>query len=108
MTNPSFKSGFVTLIGRPNVGKSTLLNQLIGQQISITADKPQTTRNRIRGIVTEKAFQAVILDTPGIHIPHNELHKRIVSYATQSIRDNDLVFFVAEPLAAKNQAINKG
>ncbi len=97
MPESSFRSGFVTLLGKPNVGKSTLLNKLIGQQISITANKPQTTRNRIRGIVTEENCQAVILDTPGIHLPKNELHRRIVSYATQAIHETDLVFFLTEP-----------
>jgi GTP-binding protein Era len=103
-----FKSGFVAIIGRPNVGKSTLLNCLIGQQISITADKPQTTRNNIKGILNGADFQAVILDTPGIHLPHNELHKRIVGYATQTIRDSDLVFFLTEPLLRKHTEICKG
>ena len=104
---PGFKSGFVTLLGKPNVGKSTLLNRLIGQHISITADKPQTTRNRIRGIVSDPAYQAVILDTPGVHLPQNELHRRIVSYAVQSIRDSDLVFFLPEPVSKGQQAISK-
>lgn len=101
-----FKSGFITLIGRPNVGKSTLLNRLVGQQISITADKPQTTRNRIRGIVSAKNYQAVILDTPGIHLPRNELHRRIIGYATQSIQDTDLIFFLTEPLTKRNHDIH--
>ncbi len=107
MSNKAYKSGFVTLLGRPNVGKSTLLNRLIGQQISITADKPQTTRNRIRGIITEENYQAVVLDTPGIHMPRNELHKRIVSYATQSISDTDLVFFLTEPFHKKQREIHR-
>lgn len=105
--SPGFKSGFVTLLGKPNVGKSTLLNRLIGQHISITADKPQTTRNRIRGIVTEETYQAVILDTPGVHLPKNELHRRIVSYAVQAIRDSDLVFFLTEPLAKHHQSVSR-
>ncbi len=105
--NDTFKSGFVTVLGRPNVGKSTLLNRLIGQQISITADKPQTTRNRIRGIITEEKYQAVILDTPGIHTPRNELHKRIVNYATQSISETDLVFFLTEPFPKKQREIHR-
>ncbi len=103
-----FKSGFVTLIGRPNVGKSTLLNSMVGQQISITADKPQTTRNNIRGIINDQDFQAVLLDTPGIHLPRNELHKRIVGYALQTIKDSDLIFFITEPLLAKYREISKG
>ncbi len=103
-----FKSGFISLVGRPNVGKSTLLNRLVGQQISITADKPQTTRNNIRGILTRDDYQAVLLDTPGIHLPRNELHKRIVSYATRSIQETDLVFYITEPLPAANATIHKG
>lgn len=95
-------------MGRPNVGKSTLLNKLIGQQISITADKPQTTRNNIRGIITEESYQAIILDTPGIHLPKNELHKRIVNYATQSIHDSDLIFFLTEPFPGQYNTIHNG
>lgn len=108
MEDQAFKSGFISLIGRPNVGKSTLLNRFIGQQISITADKPQTTRNRIRGIITGTDYQAVILDTPGIHIPRTELHKRIVNYATQSIEDTDLVFFMTEPLPIGRDTVSRG
>ena len=107
VSQPGFKSGFVTLLGKPNVGKSTLLNKLIGQHISITADKPQTTRNRIRGIVSDNDYQAVILDTPGVHLPKNELHRRIVSYAVQSIRDSDLVFFLTEPLAKSQKEVSR-
>lgn len=103
----AFKSGFVTLAGRPNVGKSTLLNRLIGEQISITADKPQTTRNRIRGIITKNDYQAIILDTPGIHQPRNELHRRIVSYATESIHETDLVFFLVEPLPPRFEEMHR-
>ncbi|MCG8333884.1 MAG: GTPase Era, partial [Proteobacteria bacterium] len=98
----------VTLIGRPNVGKSTLLNSLIGQQISITADKPQTTRNNIRGIINESDYPAIVLDTPGIHLPRNELHKRIVGYALQTIKESDLIFFITEPLSSKQEEIDKG
>lgn len=102
-----FHSGFITLLGRPNVGKSTLLNHLIGQQISITANKPQTTRNNIRGILTEDRYQAIFIDTPGVHLPQNELHRRIVNYATQSIRDSDLIFFLTEPLRSLKESISK-
>ena len=93
-----FKAGMVALIGRPNVGKSTLLNALLGQKIAITSHKPQTTRNRILGVLSEPGFQAVLLDTPGIHAPKNELHRRIVGYAHQSIEEADLVMYLAEPL----------
>lgn len=98
MPETNYKSGFVSIIGRPNVGKSTLLNRLVGQVISITANKPQTTRNNIRGIITKDDYQAILLDTPGIHMPENELHKRIVHYAVSSISDTDLVFFITECL----------
>ena len=72
-TNANFKSGFVTLIGRPNVGKSTLMNRLIGQKIAITSNKPQTTRNRIQTVYTDERGQIVFLDTPGIHKAKNKL-----------------------------------
>ena len=73
MGKNKYKSGFVTLIGRPNVGKSTLMNQLIGQKIAITSDKPQTTRNRIQTVYTEERGQVIFLDTPGIHKAKNKL-----------------------------------
>jgi len=107
MKKNRFHSGFITLLGRPNVGKSTLLNHLIGQQISITANKPQTTRNNIRGILTQDQYQAIFIDTPGVHLPQNELHRRIVNYATQSIRDSDLVFFISEPFRSLKDTIPK-
>ncbi len=105
MSEQQYRSGFVTILGRPNAGKSTLLNSLVGQQISITADKPQTTRNRIRGIINDARYQAVVLDTPGIHLPRNELHRRIVGYATQSVHDTDLVFFMTEPFRERQTEI---
>lgn len=73
MTEKPFKSGFVALIGRPNVGKSTLLNEIIGQKIAIMSDKPQTTRNRIQGVYTTEDAQIVFVDTPGIHKPKHKL-----------------------------------
>jgi len=103
--NKPFISGFITLIGKPNVGKSTLLNRLVGQHISITADKPQTTRNRIRGILNGDEYQVIILDTPGIHQPRNELHRRIVRYAVQSMDDSDLVILMTEPFASKQREL---
>lgn len=97
-TEAEYKSGFISLVGKPNVGKSTLLNCLLGQKVSITANKPQTTRNQVRGILTTDDYQAILVDTPGIHMPENELHRRIVGYATQSLQDTDIVFYLMEPL----------
>lgn len=91
------KSGFVALIGRPNVGKSTLMNHLIGQKIAITSDKPQTTRNRIQTVYTEERGQIVFLDTPGIHKAKNKLGEYMVGVAEHTIRDVDLVLWLVEP-----------
>ena len=85
------KSGFVTLIGRPNVGKSTLMNRLIGQKIAIVSDKPQTTRNRIRTVFTDERGQIIFVDTPGIHKAKNKLGDFMVNAAESSIGDVDLV-----------------
>ena len=90
--------GFIGLIGRPNVGKSTLLNQLVGQKISITAHKAQTTRNRILGIRTELNTQIVFVDTPGIHRTEKLLNRKIVAYATETLRNTDLNLWIVEPL----------
>lgn len=93
-----FKSGFVTLIGRPNVGKSTLMNQIIGQKIAITSNKPQTTRNRIQTIYTEpKRGQIVFLDTPGIHKAKNKLGEYMVSVAERTLKDVDVILWLVEP-----------
>ncbi len=93
------KSGFVTLIGRPNVGKSTLMNRLIGQKIAIVSDKPQTTRNRIRTVFTDKRGQIIFVDTPGIHKAKNKLGDFMVNAAESSIGDVDLVLYLIEPKA---------
>ena len=92
------KCGFIGLIGRPNVGKSTLLNQLVGQKISITAHKAQTTRNRILGIRTELNTQIVFVDTPGIHRTEKLLNRKIVAYAIETLRNTDLNLWIVEPL----------
>lgn len=91
------KSGFVTLIGRPNVGKSTLLNRAVGQKVAITSNKPQTTRNRIMAVVTKEQGQIVFLDTPGIVKARNKLGEYMVEAAEKTIPDVDLILFVAEP-----------
>lgn len=91
------KSGFVALIGRPNVGKSTLMNTLIGQKIAITSSKPQTTRNRIQTVFTDERGQIVFLDTPGIHKAKNKLGEYMVKVSTRTLRDVDLVLWLVEP-----------
>ncbi len=91
------KSGFVSLIGRPNVGKSTLMNALIGQKIAITSHKPQTTRNRIRTVYTSEEGQIVFTDTPGIHKAKTRLGDYMVHVAERSLRDVDLILYLIEP-----------
>ena len=91
-----FKSGFVGIIGRPNVGKSTLMNQLVGQKIAITSPVAQTTRNRLRGILTTPEAQLIFVDTPGIHKPHHQLGKVLVQNAQIAIASVDVVLFVVD------------
>ena len=94
----NFKSGFVTIIGRPNVGKSTLMNHLIGQKIAITSNKPQTTRNRIQTVYTDPELgQIVFLDTPGIHQASNKLGEYMVSVAEHTMQDVDVILWLVEP-----------
>ncbi len=95
--NPSYKSGFVTLIGRPNVGKSTLMNHLIGQKIAITSNKPQTTRNRIQTVLTLPEGQIVFLDTPGIHKSKNKLGDYMVNVAERTLNEVDVILWLVEP-----------
>ena len=92
-----FKSGFVTLIGRPNVGKSTLMNHLIGQKIAITSHKPQTTRNRIQTVYTCEEGQIVFVDTPGIHKAKNKLGNYMVRVAERSLTEVDVILWLVEP-----------
>ncbi len=92
----NFKSGFVTLIGRPNVGKSTLMNQVIGQKIAITSNKPQTTRNRIQTIYNDERGQMIFVDTPGIHKAKNKLGEYMVSVAERTFEDVDLILWLVE------------
>ncbi len=109
--NDKKKSGFVTLIGRPNVGKSTLMNQLIGQKIAITSNKPQTTRNRIQTVLTEEEGQIIFLDTPGIHQAKNKLGQFMVSVAERTLNEVDVICWLVEPStfigATEQQIIEK-
>jgi len=92
----AFHSGFVAIVGRPNVGKSTLLNTLIGQKIAIMSDKPQTTRNRIQGVLTRESEQIVFLDTPGIHKPKHRLGDYMVRVAEHTLQEVDVILFVVD------------
>lgn len=95
--NKQFKSGFATLIGRPNVGKSTLMNALIGQKIAITSNRPQTTRNKIQTVYTSEAGQIVFLDTPGIHKAKNKLGNYMVNVAERTLSEVDVILWLVEP-----------
>ena len=98
MEDNNLKSGFATIVGRPNVGKSTLMNRLIGQKIAITSNKPQTTRNRIQTVYTDpKRGQIVFLDTPGIHKAKNKLGEYMVSVASSAMKDVDVILWLVEP-----------
>lgn len=94
MNNENFKSGFVAIVGRPNVGKSTLLNQIIGEKITITSNKAQTTRNKIQGIYTTDDEQIVFIDTPGIHKPKHQLGQYMVESALSTLNEVDLILFM--------------
>lgn len=91
-----FRSGFVSVIGRPNAGKSTLLNHLLGQKVLIMSDKPQTTRNRIQCILTEERGQVIFLDTPGIHKPKHKLGEYMVGAAKESMREVDMILYMVD------------
>lgn len=93
----TYKSGFATLIGRPNVGKSTLMNRLIGQKIAITSNKPQTTRNRIQTVLTTPEGQIIFVDTPGIHKAKNKLGEYMVHVAERTLNEVDIVLWLVEP-----------
>ena len=95
-TKQSFKSGFVTIVGRPNVGKSTLINHMVGQKIAIMSNKPQTTRNKITAVHTTEKGQVVFIDTPGIHKPKSKLGDYMVSVAENTLNEVDLVLFVVD------------
>jgi len=109
-TPPGHRSGFVAVIGRPNVGKSTLMNRLVGQKVAIVSPKPQTTRSRILGILTREDFQAIFVDTPGIHRPRHKLGRAMVATATRAIPDADVVLFMVDvsvPPTGQDRAIAK-
>src|ERR1022692_3300321 len=93
---PDFKSGFVSIIGRPNAGKSTLLNALVGQKVAIVADKPQTTRTSIQGVVTVPEAQIVFVDTPGIHKADSQLNKRLMDTVRASLEERDLLLYLVD------------
>lgn len=96
VTPPGFRSGFVAIVGKPNVGKSTLLNALLGQKISIVSAKPQTTRDRLLGILTSETAQVIFIDTPGFHAPRNPLGQYMVSAATGAIGEADVIVFLVD------------
>lgn len=96
MQKKGFKSGFVAIVGRPNVGKSTLMNQMIGQKIAIMSDKPQTTRNKIHGVYSTDEAQIVFLDTPGIHKPNSKLGDYMMKSAESALKEVDAVLFLAD------------
>ena len=96
MEREKYKSGFISIVGRPNVGKSTMLNKFLGQKIAIMSNKPQTTRNKIQGILTEDDFQAIFIDTPGIHKPKHKLGEFMNKQATSTFSEVDAVLFLVE------------
>jgi len=93
---PAYRSGFVALIGRPNAGKSTLTNALVGEKVAIVSDKPQTTRNSIRGVYTDAAMQAVLIDTPGVHKPKYQLGERMMAAVSEAVAGCDLLLYLAD------------
>ncbi|QHS22791.1 GTPase Era [Virgibacillus sp. MSP4-1] len=94
MDNQSFRSGFIAIVGRPNVGKSTFMNHVIGQKIAIMSDKPQTTRNKIQGVLTDHDAQMIFIDTPGIHRPKHKLGDFMVRTAQQTLNEVDMIMFM--------------
>lgn len=92
----NFKAGFVSIVGKPNVGKSTLMNRILGEKLSIVTPKPQTTRVSIKGIYNSETLQIVFLDTPGFVEPRYELHTRMVNYIKESLKDSDMIIFITD------------
>ncbi len=94
MNDQAFKSGFISIIGRPNVGKSTFINRVIGQKIAIMSDKPQTTRNKVQGVLTTNDAQYIFIDTPGIHKPKHKLGDFMMKVAQNTLREVDIILFM--------------
>ncbi len=99
----AFKSGYVGIVGKPNVGKSTLLNRLVGEKIAVTSHKPQTTRTRILGVVTKDNYQIIFIDTPGIHQPQDQLHHFMMREIDETINEVDIILFLMEPSQILNE-----
>lgn len=104
--DPNFHSGFVAIVGRPNVGKSTFLNRIIGQKIAIMSDKAQTTRNKIQGVYTDDESQIVFLDTPGIHKPNNKLDDFMEKSAFSALKEVDAVLFMVSATETRGAGDN--
>ncbi len=108
MNKQGFKSGFIALVGRPNAGKSTLINRLTGHKVAIVSDKPQTTRNSIRGVYTDEHMQAVFIDTPGVHKPKYQLDRRMMGEVEEALGGCDIIFYlldVSQPFGAGERYI---
>ncbi|MFA7743957.1 GTPase Era [Salinicoccus roseus] len=108
MTENEFKSGFISIIGRPNVGKSTFMNKVLGQKVAIMSDKPQTTRNKIQGVRTTETSQMIFIDTPGIHKPKHQLGEHMMKVARNTLRETEAILFlvnVAEELGRGDEYI---
>jgi len=101
--NENYKSGFISIIGRPNVGKSTFLNRVIGQKIAIMSDKPQTTRNKVQGVLTLENTQMIFIDTPGIHIPKHKLGDFMLKVAKNTLREVDVILFMVNAVEPRGK-----
>lgn len=97
----TFKSGFITIVGRPNVGKSTFMNHVLGQKVAIMSDKPQTTRNKIQGVYTTETVQMIFIDTPGIHKPKHQLGEHMMRVAKRTLRETEVILFVVNATEKK-------